>query len=180
MRKKQLAGLVIAMAVTSSSAFAAVTEGSISVSPLIGGYVYGSNQQLNPNLLVGVRGGYSITKEIGVEAVYDYVAPTDSKLFGVKNISLHRFGAQVLYHYAPDRQFVPYLAAGLSGITFAGSGVNHTTRAAFDYGAGAKYFVTDDIAVRTDIRHLVYGYNATTYNNVEIMLGVTYQFERIR
>jgi OOP family OmpA-OmpF porin len=176
MRKKIICILATTVIISTTSAFGAVKEGSFSLSPLVGGYVYGDNQQFNASPVVGVRAGYSLTRAIGVEALYDYVTPTDSKYWAIKDISMQRFGAQGLYHFLPDNQLVPYLAAGVSGVKFSGSGVNPETHLSFDYGAGAKYFVTEDIAVRVDLRHILYGYNNTSYGNVEFMLGATFQF----
>jgi OOP family OmpA-OmpF porin len=176
MNKRIISILAAALIISTSSAFGAVKEGGYSLSPLVGGYVFGDNQQFNTSPVVGLRAGYSITREIGVEALYDYVFPTDSKYWSIKDISMHRFGAQGLYHFLPDNQLVPYLAAGVSGIKFSGSSINPQTHFSFDYGAGAKYYVTDDIAVRADLRHVMYGYNNSSYNNVEFMLGATFQF----
>ena len=176
MRKKIICFLVTALIVSTSPAFGAVKEGSFSLSPLIGGYIYDNDQQFNSNLVLGVRAGYNITKAIGVEALYDYATPTDSKFWSLKDISLHRFGGQALYHFFPDNLLVPYLAAGFSGVKFNGSGVNPKTHSAFDYGAGAKYSLTDGIAVRADVRHVLYSYNSSTFNNVEFTLGAHFQF----
>lgn len=176
MKIKTVCVVVTTVLVSATVAIGAVKEGSFCFSPMVGGYIFGDNQQFNSSVALGVRGGYSLTKEIGIEALYDYVTPTDSRYWGIKNITMHRFGAQGLYHFIPDNQLVPYLAAGVSGVTFDGSGVNNNLHVAFDYGAGAKYFVSDDIAIRADVRHLLYGYNNTSYNNVEIMLGASFQF----
>ena len=176
MKKKILCTLATALVISSATAFGAVKEGGFSLSPLIGGYIYDNDQQFNSNFVLGIRGGYNITKALGIEGVYDYVAPTDSKYWKLKDISMHRFGGQALYHFMPDNQLVPYLAAGFSGVKFTGSGVNSQIHNSLDYGAGAKYFLTDDIAVRADLRHILYGYNNTSYNNVEFLLGATFQF----
>ena len=176
MRSKIIGTLIALLMVSPSTASAAVKEGAYSVSPLLGGHVYGNDQQFNANLVVGVRAGYNITKAVGVEALYDYVLPTESKFWSISDITMHRFGGQALYHFTPDNQLVPYLAAGFSGVKFNGSGVNPNIHSSVDYGAGAKYFVTDDIAVRADVRHIIYGYNSTTYNNVQFTLGAYFQF----
>lgn len=179
MRKMLISMLVIALISSATIAFSAVKEGSFSATSMIGGYIYGEEQYLKSTLTIGARAGYSITKAIAVEALYDYVIPTDSKNLsyapagvGHTNISLHRFGGQALYHFFPDNVLVPYLAAGFSGVKLTGSGVDF----AFDYGAGTKYFLTDDIAVRGDIRHILYGNGSGTANNVEFTLGACFQF----
>jgi len=176
MKKWTICILAAASIVSTTSAFGAVKEGSFSLSPLVGGYIFGDNQQFNSSTVLGVRAGYSLTKAFGFEALYDYVIPTDSKYWGVKDIAMQRFGGQALYHFIPDNQLVPYLAAGATGVKFSGSGINPHTHLSFDYGVGAKYFVTDDIAMRADLRHILYGYNNTRYDNVEFMLGASFQF----
>ena len=177
MKKKILCTVALALIVSSTAAFGAVKEGGFSVSPMIGGYVYDKNDQgLDTSLLVGIRAGYNITKAIGVEAFYDYMTPSDSTFWSLKNVALNRFGGQVLYHFVPDNVFVPYLAAGYSQMEFSGARVNNKSHGAFDYGAGVKYFLTDAIALRGDARHILYSYNSTTFNNLEFALGVYFQF----
>lgn len=174
---KRLIGSILTagLIVSATAAFGAVKEDSFSATPLIGGYIFDDDQDLDPSLVLGARLGYNFTKIFGVEALYNYVTPTESKSGSLKDISMHRFGAQALYHFFPDNVLVPYLAAGYSGVAFSGSGVEAKTRGAFDYGAGAKYFLTDDIAVRGDIRHIIYKHNPTT-NNLEFTLGAYFQF----
>ena len=175
--KKMIGSILTACLIASTTAaFGAVKEGSFSVTPLIGGYLFDGNKTLDPTLVLGVRGGYNFTKNIGIEALYDYTTPTDGKLGPLTDISLQRFGGQALYHFFPDNVFVPYVAAGFSGVKLDGSGVNHKTHGAVDYGVGAKYFVTDDIAIRGDVRHIHYGYDSAKYNDMEFTLGAYFQF----
>jgi OmpA-OmpF porin, OOP family len=176
MRKKMICTLAAALIVSTTAAFGAVKEGSFSVTPLIGGYIFDGGTYLDPTLVLGIRGGYNFTKNIGIEALYDYGIPTESKFGSLTDISLQRFGGQALYHFCPDSVFVPYLAAGYSGVKFDGNGVSNKTHGAFDYGVGAKYFVTDDIAVRGDVRHIAYGINSGSYNDLEFTLGAYFQF----
>ncbi len=175
MRKRMLC-ILTALAVSATAAFGGVKEGSFSVSPMVGGYVYDGGTYLDPALVLGLRAGYNFTKSIGVEALYDYATPTDGKYGPLTKIAMQRYGGQVLYHFFPDSIFVPYLAAGYSGVKFDGNGVNKATHGAFDYGAGAKLFLTDDIAVRADLRHIMYGYDSGTYNDMEFSLGAYFQF----
>ena len=176
MRKQIIFTLMTALIISSTAAFGGIKEGSFSVTPLVGGYIFADEQNLDPSLVLGARVGYNFTKHFGVEALYDYVTPTDAKDVPLTNISLHRFGAQALLHFFPDSVLVPYLAAGYSGVDFKGSGATSKTHGAFDYGAGVKYFLTDDIAVRGDIRHIVYKVDSDTMNNIEFTLGAYFQF----
>lgn len=69
MIKRTISILATTVIISASSAFGAVKEGSFSLSPLVGGYVFGDNQQFNATPVVGVRAGYSIARAIGVEAL---------------------------------------------------------------------------------------------------------------
>ncbi len=175
--KKQIGSILAACLIMSTTAaFGAVKEGSFSVTPLIGGYVFDGGETLDSTYVLGLRAGYNFTKSIGIEALYDYAAETDAKSGPMTDISLQRFGGQALYHFFPDNVFVPYLAAGYSGVKFDGNGINNDTHGAFDYGVGAKFFVTDDIALRGDLRHIIYRYDSGTYNDMEYTLGAYFQF----
>lgn len=176
MKKTISTVLAACLLITVTAAFGAVKEGSFSASPMIGGYLYDGNKTLDPTLLFGLRGGYNFTKNVGIEALYDYATRTDGKSGPEKGISMHRFGGQVLYHFFPDSIFVPYVAAGYSGVHLKGTGVSNKNHGAFDYGVGAKYFLNDDFALRGDIRHIHYGYSSATYNDMEFTLGAYLQF----
>ncbi|MDD2897784.1 MAG: OmpA family protein [Desulfuromonadaceae bacterium] len=176
MKKSVVCTMAAATIISATAAFGAVKEGSFAVTPLVGGYIFDGGKSLDPTLVLGIRGGYNFTKNIGIEALYDYATPTDGKSNRLKDISLHRFGGQALYHFFPDNVFVPYLAAGYSGVKYEGNGVNQKKHGAFDYGIGAKYFMTDDIAVRADVRHIYYRYNTWDNNDLEFTLGAYFQF----
>jgi OOP family OmpA-OmpF porin len=176
MKKRIICTLAAALIVSTTAAFGAIKEGSFSVTPLIGGYVFDGGTYLDPTLVLGLRAGYNFTKHFGIEAVYDYATSTDGKTGPLKDISMNRFGGQALYHLFPDNAFVPYLAAGYSGVDFEGTGVNNKIHGAFDYGVGAKYFLNDYFALRGDVRHILYDINSKTYNDLEFTLGAYFQF----
>lgn len=167
--------LAVCLLVSATAAFGGVKAGSFSVTPLIGGYVYDDDQHTDSSLVLGGRAGYNITKAIGVEALYDYVTRSNASAGPFSKVVVNRYGGQVLYHFFPDSIFVPYLAAGYSGINFD-SPKNDKTYGTFDYGVGAKFFVTDNFAVRGDVRHLLYKFDSRTNNNLEYTLGAYFQF----
>lgn len=176
MKKRMLCTLAAVTIVSATAAFGAVKEGTFTLTPLVGGYIYDGGTYLDPSLVLGVRGGYNFTKNVGIEAVYDYVTTTNGKFGPLTGISLQRFGGQALYHFCPDKTFVPYVAAGYSGVNFDGTGLDTKTHGAFDYGLGAKYFLNDDFALRADVRHILYRYNSATFNDLEFTLGGYIQF----
>jgi len=164
------AGLITTLATV---AWAGNREGAFSVSPVIGGYTYDGVQHLDTNPVYGLRLGYNFTKAFGVEALFDY-AHTESTLTERK-ADMYRYGGELLYHFFPDNTLVPYVAAGYAGLNFN----NIQPRGAFDYGAGLKWFLTDNFALRGDVRHIIYksgGVNDTTFNNVEYTIGAYLPF----
>lgn len=167
--KKCLLLAVAGILACGTIASAANREGQFSLSPVIGGYTYDGRQHLDTSLIYGLRGGYNFTKNFGVEALFDYVntEPTTSKT----DVDMYRYGGELLYHFLPDNAFVPYLAAGYSGLNFDARGVDGRVRGAFDYGVGAKLFLCDYFALRGDVRHIIYSKNDRTNNNLEYTLG---------
>jgi OOP family OmpA-OmpF porin len=172
---KKMLALVVAglMAALATVASAANREGEFSVSPVIGGYTYDGKQHLETSPVYGARFGYNFTKEFGVEALFDYVHP-ESTLTD-KKMDMYRYGGEMLYHFFPDNTLVPYVAAGYAGLNFD----NIQPRGAFDYGVGLKWFLFDNLALRGDVRHILYksgGINDTTFNNVEYTIGAYIPF----
>src|SRR6185295_18600358 len=96
-------------------------------------------------------------------------------------ISMYRYGGELLYHFIPDNIIVPYVAAGYSGVNFDGNSDGYTnkgykqTKGAFDYGVGAKIFVSENVALRGDVRHIIYKYDHT-YSNYESTVGLYVAF----
>jgi OOP family OmpA-OmpF porin len=176
MRKRIICTLAAATIISATTAFAGVKAGSFEVTPLVGGYISDGGKYLDPTLILGARAGYNFTKHIGIEALYDYAASTDGKSGTPKDITMHRFGGQALYHFFPNNKFVPYLAAGYSGVKYEGNSVTNKVNGALDYGVGAKYFLADDFALRGDVRHILYNMNTTRYNDLEFTLGAYIQF----
>lgn len=174
--KKRLSGIVAAsLIISATAAFAANREGQFSVSPVIGGYTFeGGKQHLDTNLVYGARAGYNFTKAIGVEALFDYVYTESYRNKG--KLDMYRYGGDLLYHFMPDNNLVPYLAAGYSAVNFYGAHMDRKAHGAFDYGAGLKYFLNDNFALRADVRHIIYRFDNTTFNNLEYTLGAYIPF----
>jgi len=167
-----LAGLLL---VSATIASAANLEGSFSVSPIIGGYTYDEDQgrRNDADLVYGIRAGYNFTKNFGIEGLFDYA---DSKGINSEHIKMYRYGGELLYHFFPDKAFVPYLAAGYAGLNFDAKRIDSKAYGVFDYGIGMKYFANDRFAFRVDFRHLLYNMNGQTMNNLEYTLGAYIPF----
>jgi len=176
--KKSLLLAIAGILAGATIASAANLEGQFSVSPIIGGYTYDTTQfrKSSASMVYGVRAGYNLSNHFGVEGLFDYV---DSSFNG-KDIPMYRYGGQLLYHLFPEKAFVPYLAAGYSGLNFDADGIDHKAHGALDYGVGAKYFLSDRFALRADFRHLLYKMDSETNNNFEYTLGAYIPFGGVK
>lgn len=151
-----IALLVATLVLTQYSVASAGNKGgTFSVSPVIGGVTFEGDTKLEVSPLFGGRVGYNFTDSLGIEALFDF-AETKFKDTDTAR-DYYRYGGELLYHFMPKNKFVPYLAAGAAGMNFnktAAGQTDHNTKEIFDYGVGFKYFVTEDVAWRADVRHL--------------------------
>ena len=173
MKKYRLLLLVPVLLLTMlSGADAGVRAGSMSLSPFIGGYSFLGRDKLDTMPVFGLRGGYNVTKNFGVEGVADYIfTEADSG----SDVHVMNFHLDVLYHFMPDSVLVPYLAAGFGGQQRWQSGGDDTL-GAFNYGAGAKFFLNEDMAVRGDVRHIIMRDDSIRLHNLEYTVGLDFLF----
>lgn len=169
-----LAGSILAMATIASAGNKADT---FSVSPVVGGITFEGNQHLETSPLFGARAGYNFTKALGIEALFDYSRTGSTR--SSNTLDFYRYGGELLYHFWPDNKFVPYLAAGYAGMNLKGNNPypeTSKTKGVIDYGLGFKYFVTEDMAWRADVRGLMYYYGKDDQHAVEYTTGVYIPF----
>ncbi len=181
--KKKLASLIlpiVAVCAMAAPVAAGERQGAISVSPFVGGYTFDGVQHLETSPVYGLRLGYDLTKNLGVEAVGEYLATDGTR--SERSVNALSYRLDLLYNFMPDGPLVPYLAVGGGGIT-AGHGRDglkikgSTTDATANAGFGVKYFVTDSIALRSDARQLFLfeEHNSVMYN-WEYTAGLTFLF----
>ncbi|NIO15887.1 MAG: OmpA family protein [Deltaproteobacteria bacterium] len=164
------------LALWGSWAGAEVKPGTFTVSPLVGIYTFDSEQRLEDGTLFGLRLGYNFDRHWGGELSFDYV-DTEFDFVDV-NAEGYLYHAEGLYHFRPEEKFVPFVAAGIGGIDIQFEGAGSSSGFLFNYGAGAKFFVGENIAIRGDIRHIIAYSDAL--NNFAFTLGVTYQFGKAK
>jgi len=183
MMKKKITLFIAASLLTMASIASAANKAeTFTFTPVIGAYLFDGKQHLEANEVYGARVGYNFTDALGIEALFDYSHNNQSTHPAIKpGISMYRYGGELLYHFNPSGVFVPYVAAGFAGVNFDGNSDGTSdkgykdTKGAFDYGVGAKLFVSDNVAIRGDVRHIIYNYDRT-YSNLESTLGVYFAF----
>jgi OmpA-OmpF porin, OOP family len=171
MKKISIFTVVIMLIAFVTAARAAVTAGSVSVTPSMGGIFFEGNQDLRTSDIYGLRLGYNFTKNIGVEGFFSYTrTEIEDESEWKPWLDFYSYGIEGLYHFMPDSRFVPFIAIGIGGIYYSeGKTYQYnpyygqeaygnrfeSNRFAVDYGFGVKYFLTDNIALRFDVRHIL-------------------------
>ncbi len=179
MKKFMVLAVVLLMTAIVTTGYAQVRGGSFTFGPNIGGYKFEGSEDLRTSLSLGLRGGYNFTKYIGIEGFVHYVPTgfdsewmcTGAPVFSnnqkgyacmkrdEENLSFFGYGIEGLFHFFPDNVLVPFVAVGIGGVyyskAFEDTTENKHSKFAADYGAGLKYFLTENVALRGDVRHVI-------------------------
>lgn len=186
--KKLLKGIVPGLLLVSLATPAAAEnrQGAVTVSPFVGGYVLDKHQSFESRPVFGLRAGYNFTKHIGAEAMFGY-SLTETKLnmrsAASKETDLYKYGVDILYHFMPDNAFVPFVEVG-GGVTHFHVADTPSIKEPYyigqvNYGAGVKYFIAPDVALRADVRHAILVQDPAD-NNLEYAVGLTFNFGGVR
>jgi len=163
-------GLFILLTCFVNNAIAENRAGAFTLSPMIGGYLFEGNQDLEHRALYGLGLGYNIDQNWGLEGMFNFIDTEFEKDAGDVDVYMYRLDA--LYHFMPDKKFVPYIATGMGAMTFDPKRGSNDTDFLVDYGAGIKYFINDLTALRADVRHII-SFDET-YNNLAYTVGLTF------
>jgi len=96
---------------------------------------------------------------------------------GGHSVDVYRYGLDALYHFMPEAKLVPFLAVGAGAMTLSGPssyGNIDGTDPSVNFGAGLRYFLSDDWALRADVRDVVRFDD--TWHNLEYTAGISYFF----
>ena len=159
-----------------NTGFCQMKQGAVEISPFIGGFHYEGNQDFNKHVIYGARLGYAFTDNFSGELVGN-LGKTYYTEFE-PNVRMHTYNYRLegLYHFMPASRFVPFVALGFGGQRndpFERSN-DDKWRLVGDYGAGVKFFFTEHIALRADVRHILA--SGSIYNNLEYTLGLSFLF----
>jgi OOP family OmpA-OmpF porin len=174
--KKTILCVAVAVALAlAATAQAQVKAEQVSISPFIGGYTFENNENLKTSLVYGLRAGFNWTKHLGFEGYFLYAPTKNNELASEPRVDLFGYGVEGLYHFMPDSRLVPFVAVGLGGNRYSGhDGLSDRNLFTLDYGAGLKYFLTENVALRADVRHVL-PFN-DHYNELLYSVGVTFAF----
>lgn len=164
--------LVVLMCIGTGSAMAEIRPGAMEITPFLGGYTFEGDQNLENGWTLGLGLGYHFTRNWGAEAAFHYIN-TETDPGGV-DVDGYLYRVEALYHFFPQNRLVPFLAAGIGGITLDPDAGTSDSDFLVNYGGGVKYFLNDNIALRADIRHVIPFDDIQ--NNLLYTIGVTFLF----
>lgn len=182
MKKYLLLVLVPALLFTMlTQAMAEVKPQSFSLSPYIAGYSFLGRDRLETGPAIGLRGGYNFTSHFGLEAALAYINTEGKRNSGIgDNVDAWNYHLDMLYHFLPEGPLVPYLAAGYGGHWRDYNALGEVHRSAFNWGGGVKFFLTEAMALRGDLRHFVMRDEGETYHNLEYGVGLDFLFGGVK
>ncbi|SNB46166.1 OmpA family protein [Geobacter sp. DSM 9736] len=168
-----LIGLALAISGGAQAGAAGICSDCFTFSGMVGGYSFDGEQHLETRPVVGVRGGYNFNRYLGAEVLFDYARTESTRAAGDANA--FRYGGELLLHLLPDARMVPYVAAGYGATSVDYNRQPTFTDEQFSYGGGVKWFISDSMAFRGDLRHLVMREDRT-FHNFEYTAGLSWQF----
>lgn len=189
---KKIISLVVILMMTCivATGYAQVRHGSFDVTPYAGFYKFEGNEDMDSSIALGLRLGYNINKYFGVEG-YAHWVPTRNQSYwqGYENntypwdntgetVNTLGYGIEGVVNLLPDRNIVPFVAAGIGGIYYSRANEDSTdnryNKFAVSYGGGLKWFFAENWAVRGDVRHIMPF--DSFHNNLMGTIGLTYAF----
>ncbi len=143
---------------------------AIGITPNIGGYVFEGDQNEDNGPMYGLGLEYIFNKNWSIEGAFNFI-DSDS---AAGDVDGYLYRVDGLYNFSSSNNLVPYLAIGLGGLTLDRDMGESDTDFLFEYGGGVKYFVTYNLALKGDIRHIL-SFNGHG-NNLAYSLGLTFLF----
>lgn len=162
-----------------SNAYSGERAGEVSISPMVGIYVFDNEQDIKKDAIGALGLGYNFTENWAGELMLNY-GRFDHKYFDLNSCRCEEeritgwvMHMDALYNFQPDQTLVPYLAAGIGGVMLDGDHLND------DYpivncGGGVKYFLAENVALRADARYLFDLEDSN--NNAAFTVGLVFQF----
>jgi OOP family OmpA-OmpF porin len=169
------------------SARSEIRAGSFELTPFAGYNFFENDQNLKDRPVFGGRFGYNITEHFGIELSGENIhsrvadsARTDMTegQFGSPQDKVHVtfYNFDAVYHFIPEGNINPYISAGIGGTHYSPR-ISTKDMLNIDFGGGVKAWLTDNIALRVDLRdHMVSEVLAERYHNLEATLGIVFAF----
>lgn len=183
--KKMAPVLLVSAFLLPAPARAEIKAGSVELSPFLGYSFFEKRQNLENSPIIGGRVGYNFTDRLGVEATGQFSrsgVDDRSQAFTrqgqftspMDDVDVSMFHVDLLYHFMPKERFNPFLTAGYGVAHYSPNINSKSTMSALNAGAGAKYWVAENVALRVDVRdNMIFDEHI---HNVEATAGVVFRF----
>ena len=167
---------------------AEIKAGSVEISPFAGYNFFEKRQNLKDGPMLGGRLGYNITNTLGIEASGEFIrGRVDDKSLSFTrkgqftspedDVDIIMYHLDLIYHFMPESKLNPFITAGY-GAAFYFPWINDKNMSVIDFGVGAKYWLSDDVALRLDIRdNMVLD---ETIHNIHATVGVVFSFGGVK
>lgn len=169
--------LLLTSLICSSVLFAANSEYKYEVTPMISGAITEGNLDLDRNYAnAGVSLGFNLDDsmfdqiELGILRTLGDVDYKNSN----QDTAVTRFFTNVVKEYKLNEKSSLYALAGLGVEIYGNEQFSNETGPFANYGFGYKYKLDNDMAIKTDVRHLVSFDNGN--NNVIYTVGLAIPF----
>lgn len=185
MKSRKYASLLVGAFLLSlallQTAGAAIRPSALTLSPMIGAQFFDNDQNMldRPSYNLGIA--YNFTERFASELNLSYVVTKTAS--GVKDdVKYAALRLDLLYHFPLSRDFIPYIAIGAGEAFVMPERIAQDNNFIAGYGGGVKYFITDDVALRCDVRHLLdindtdTQRSRTVLNNFTATAGILVQF----
>ncbi|WP_111641670.1 OmpA family protein [Marinimicrobium alkaliphilum] len=168
-------------------AHAKTEAGQFEVSPFVGIQMFDSGHNLEDALTYGIRLGYSFTDRWTLEGALFFVGSSvdDTDLLNpgrgqfsspIGDVDLTVYQLDALYHFRPENTFSPYIVFGYGATDYSPS-ISDKEMSTFNIGVGAKYWISDNLAMRFDLRdHFVSEVFDEGFHNLSATVGLTLAF----
>jgi len=142
--------------------------GRFYINPMVGGLDMESSSY-DPEINYSLGGGYNYNANLSSEFRFSFANEEN----GPDSDATSAFiGA--IYHLNPEERLVPYVAAGIGGLLIDDSDADSDLFSQLNYGAGLKYFINENMAINTEVRHMLA--SSGEPNNLMYGAGLVFYF----
>lgn len=151
--------------------FAQNREGTFTLTvPFLGWYQVDHGMSYDSDYTWGLGAGLNFNENIGIELTFNRLDSESADIFLYK--------IDLLFHLtelAVPGNVVPFVAAGIGDSKYNTS-TDKKDDLFINLGPGIKYFLTDYMALRGDLRYILEFRGGDTYNNFLLSTGLMFQF----
>jgi len=170
---RKLFGILIASLFIITAAQAEMDSGRFSITPMVGKYIFEGIQDIEDGPVYGLGLGYDLTDRWTLEGVFNFVDTEFEQSDFDVDVWVYRL--DMPYHFADSNRWIPYVAAAFGGVNIDPDVGESEDDFAANWGGGLKYKLTESLALRGDVRHLL-TFADNHPSNLAATIGLTYKF----